>query len=176
MSEINLYTANDGQVELSVRLEKDTVWLSQKQLAELFEKDVRTVNEHIKNIYQEGELTEDPTIRNFRIVQMEGKRQVEREVAHYNLDVIISVGYRVHSKRGTEFRQWATGRLKEHIIQGYTLNQQRLTEKGIVELEQSINLLQKTLLNNELVTDIGKETMALIANYSKSIRNIYCAR
>ena len=112
MSEINLYTANDGQVELSVRLEKDTVWLSQKQLAELFEKDVRTVNEHIKNIYQEGELTEDPTIRNFRIVQMEGKRQVEREVAHYNLDVIISVGYRVHSKRGTEFRQWATGRLK----------------------------------------------------------------
>jgi prophage maintenance system killer protein len=168
VSEVNLYKASDGEVELSVQLDNETVWLTQKQLAVLFDKDVRTVNEHIKNLYDEQELSEGETVRNFRIVQVEGKRQVKREVAHYNLDVIISVGYRVRSKRGTEFRQWATERLKQHIIQGYTLNQERLAEKGVVALEQSLQLLQKVLLNNELDNDLSKKTIALIVNYTKT--------
>jgi hypothetical protein len=129
-SELLLYQTEDGQTRVQVRLEGETVWLSQKQLAELFEKDVRTINEHIQNIYKEGELQTDPTIRNFRIVQMEGGREVERDIAFYNLDVVISVGYRVRSHRGTQFRIWATQRLREFIVKGFTLDDQRLKEGG----------------------------------------------
>lgn len=129
-SELLLYQTEDGQTRVHVRLEDETVWLSQKQLAELFQKDVRTINEHIQNIYEEGELQPGPTIRNFRIVQSEGGREVEREIAFYNLDVIISVGYRVRSHRGTQFRIWATQRLREFIVKGFTLDDQRLKEGG----------------------------------------------
>ena len=129
-SELLLYQTEDGQTRVQVRLENETVWLSQKQLAELFQKDVRTINEHIQNIYEEGELQPEPTIRNFRIVQTEGSRGVEREVAFYNLDVIISVGYRVRSHRGTQFRIWATQRLREFIVKGFTLDDQRLKDGG----------------------------------------------
>ena len=107
-NEIVIYTTPEGKETFEVNLKKETVWLSQKQMAGLFEKDVRTVNEHIKNIFKEGELEENSTIRKFRIVQKEGNRQVERIRSCYNLDVIISVGYRVNSKRGTQFRIWAT--------------------------------------------------------------------
>ena len=129
-SELLLYQTEDGHTRVQVRLENETVWLSQKQLGELFQKDVRTINEHIQNIYEEGELQAAPTIRNFRIVQTEGSRGVEREVAFYNLDVIISVGYRVRSHRGTQFRIWATQRLREFIVKGFTLDDQRLKEGG----------------------------------------------
>lgn len=129
-SELLLYQTEDGQTRVQVRLENETVWLSQKQLAELFQKDVRTVNEHIQNIYEEGELQSSATIRNFRIVQPEGGREVERDIAFYNLDVIISVGYRVRSHRGTQFRIWATQRLREFIVKGFTLDDQRLKEGG----------------------------------------------
>lgn len=98
--EFLLYTTEDGQSKLEVRLVNETVWLSQKQMSDLFQKDVRTISEHIRNVFEEGELSPDSTIRNFRIVQSEGQRQVERDVAHYNLNVIISVGYRVKSHRG----------------------------------------------------------------------------
>ena len=125
-SQIIIYQAEDGTTKLDVRLENGTVWLTQKLMAELFQKDVRTINEHIVNIYDEGELLADPTIRNFRIVQMEGARQVERNVAHYNLDVIISIGYRVKSHRGTQFRIWATQRLAEYIVKGFILDDERL--------------------------------------------------
>ena len=110
-NEIVIYTTPEGKETFEVNLKKETVWLSQKQMAGLFEKDVRTVNEHIKNIFKEGELEENSTIRKFRIVQKEGNRQVERIRSCYNLDVIISVGYRVNSKRGTQFRIWATNPL-----------------------------------------------------------------
>jgi len=120
-NEIVIYTTSDGKETFEVNLKKDTVWLSQKQMAELFEKDVRTVNEHIGNIYKEKELIKSSTIRKFRIVQKEGNRQVERTRSGYSLDVIISVGYRVNSKRGTQFRIWATNVLKEHLIKGYTI-------------------------------------------------------
>jgi len=126
--EIVIYRAEDGETVLDVTLEKHTVWLTQAQMARLFQKDVRTVSEHIANVYREKELRRDPTIRKFRIVQKEGKREVERKIDHYNLDVIISVGYRVQSKRGTQFRIWATNVLRDHLVKGYTLNEKRLQE------------------------------------------------
>jgi hypothetical protein len=129
-SEIILYQTEDGKSRIEVKLHDETVWLSQKLMAELFQKDVRTINEHIKNIYEEGELRPDSTIRKFRIVQIEGKRQVVREVDFFNLDVIISVGYRVKSHRGTQFRIWATERLREYIIKGFTLDDERLKQEG----------------------------------------------
>ncbi len=125
-SEILIYQTEDGRTRVDVRLENETVWLSQKLMAELFQKDVRTINEHIKNIYSEGELEPEATIRKFRIVRMEGRRQVARQVDFYNLDMIISVGYRVKSLIATRFRIWATERLKEYIVKGFTMDDERL--------------------------------------------------
>jgi hypothetical protein len=128
-SEILIYQTDDGETKIQTLLQDETVWLSQAQMADLFDKSTPTINEHIKNIYQEDELTEAATIRNFRIVQTEGKREVSRDINFYNLDVIISVGYRVKSHRGTQFRKWATQRLKEYIIKGFVLDDERL-ERG----------------------------------------------
>ena len=125
-----LYQTEDGKTRLEVQLQGETVWLTQKQMADLFQKDVRTISEHIRNVYEEGELAPESTLRNFRMVQSEGKRQVDRDVAHYNLDVIISVGYRVKSHRGTQFRIWATQRLREYVIKGFTLDDERLKRGG----------------------------------------------
>lgn len=135
MNDINtgefiLFVAEDGGLKVDVRLLDETVWLTQKQLAELFQKDVRTINEHIKNIFEEAELDQNLTIRNFRIVQQEGLRTIEREINHYNLDVIISVGYRVKSQRGTQFRIWATQVLREYIVKGFAMDDARLKSGG----------------------------------------------
>jgi len=124
MNDIVIY--KDGSVALDVTVEHETVWLNQKQMSELFAKSVKTINEHIGNIYAEGELDKYATVRKFRIVQTEGKREVEREIDYYSLDVTISVGYRVKSKQGTQFRIWATSILKQHLLKGYTLDQKRL--------------------------------------------------
>jgi hypothetical protein len=126
-SEILLYQAPNGETRIDVRLFDETVWLTQAQMADLFDKDVRTINEHIANIYEEAELEEGATIRKFRMVRTEGTREVSREIAHYNLDVIISVGYRVKSQRGVQFRRWATQRLKEYIIKGFVMDDERLS-------------------------------------------------
>ena len=166
--EIIIFQAEDGQSSLQVHLAEESVWLSQKQMADLFAKDVRTVNEHIKNVYTEGELKTEPTIRKFRIVQQEGAREVARQVDHYSLDVIISVGYRVKSQRGTQFRIWATSVLKDHLIKGYTVNERRLAEKGLAEMEQAVALLSRTLQRNELVTDEGKAVLEVVNRYAKS--------
>ena len=128
--EILLYQTADGRTRLETRMMGETVWLTQKQMAELFQKDIRTISEHIRNVYEEGELAPEPTLRNFRIVQSEGKRQVERDVAHYNLDVVISVGYRVKSHRGVQFRIWATQRLREYLVKGFALDDERLKRAG----------------------------------------------
>lgn len=160
-----IFDSGLGQVE--VRLESETVWLSQGQMAELFGKDVRTINEHIANLYDEQELAPTPTIRNFRIVRQEGKRQVKREIAHYNLDVIISVGYRVKSLQGTRFRQWATRILRDHLTQGYTLNRQRF-EQNAVALETALALVQKTARGEGLTTDQGRGLVDVIARYTKT--------
>ncbi len=123
--EILIYQNPDGNIKIDVRLEEETVWLTQDQMATLFGKARNTITEHIQNVYEEGELEQDRTSRKFRQVRTEGKRAVEREIDHYNLDVIISVGYRVKSVQGTQFRVWATQRLKEYIIKGFTLNDDR---------------------------------------------------
>lgn len=124
-SEILIYQNPDGNINIDVRLQEETVWLTQSQMGQLFGKDKRTISEHISNIFNEGELEKSSTVRKFRTVQTEGNREVERERDHYNLDVIISVGYRVKSVQGTQFRIWATQRLKEYIIKGFTLNDDR---------------------------------------------------
>lgn len=123
--EIIIFQNADGNIKIDVRLEEETVWLTQAQLCELFQKSKATISEHIKNVFEERELVSEATVRNFRTVQFEGNRKVEREIDHYNLDVIISVGYRVKSPQGTLFRIWATQRLKEYIIKGFSLNEER---------------------------------------------------
>jgi len=125
--EFLFYQSDDGRIRLQVRLEDESVWLTQKLMAELFQKDVRTINEHIQNIFEEGELRADSVIRKFRITAADGKNY---ETAHYNLDVIISVGYRVKSQRGTQFRIWATQRLREYIVKGFTMDDERLKQRG----------------------------------------------
>ena len=124
------------------------------------------MNEHIGNIFEEGELAQDATVRNFRIVRQEGKRQVQREIAHYNLDVIISVGYRVKSVQGTRFRQWATAVLRQHLTQGYTLNRQRF-EHNAAELEAALGLVKKAAAG-EITTDQGRGLVDVIARYTQT--------
>ncbi len=130
-NKVILYNTEDGKTEIEVSVENETVWLSQAQMAELFQKTVPTINEHIKNVFTEGELIEISTIRNFRIVQKEGNRAISRDIEHYNLDVIISVGYRVKSLRGTQFRIWATQKLREYIVKGFVMDDERLAEGGV---------------------------------------------
>jgi hypothetical protein len=124
-SDILIYQNQEGNIKIDVRLQEETVWLTQEQMASLFGKARNTISEHIQNVYEEGELEQNRTSRKFRQLRTEGKRAVEREIDHYNLDVIISVGYRVKSVQGTQFRIWATQRLKEYIIKGFTLNDDR---------------------------------------------------
>lgn len=140
---IEIYRSKDGKIELNVTLEDETIWLTQKQMASLFNKSIPTINEHISNIYKEKELTKNSTIRNFRIVQTEGRRKVDRETEAYNLDVIISVGYRVKSQRGTDFRIWATNVLKQFLVNGYAINEKLLKaqENKIDELRDKIRAL-----------------------------------
>ena len=124
--EIIFYQKEDGRTRVECRFEKETLWLTQALMAELYQKDVRTINEHLNNIYQEGELDPGATIRKFRIVRTEGSREVAREIEHYSLDAILAVGYRVRSKQGTQFRKWATERLKEYLVKGFTMDDERL--------------------------------------------------
>jgi hypothetical protein len=124
-SEILIYQNSEGNIKIDVRLEDETVWLTQAQICELFQKSKATISEHIKHVFEEGELDDRATVRKFRTVQAEGGRHVERALEYYNLDVIISVGYRVKSPQGTQFRIWATQRLKEYIIKGFALNDDR---------------------------------------------------
>ena len=125
-SEIIIYQAEDGLTKIETTFDGDTVWLSLEQMAELFQRDKSTISRHIKNIYDERELVRESTVAKFATVQKEGNRQVERAIEYYNLDVIISVGYRVKSIQGTRFRQWATERLKEYITKGFTMDDDRL--------------------------------------------------
>lgn len=129
-SEIIIYQTEDGKTKIQVRLEDNTVWLTQADMVELFQSSKSNISEHIKHIFEEGELQPESTVRKFRTVRTEGNRQVEREIEHYNLDVIISVGYRVKSLRGTQFRIWATERLREYLIKGFTMNDDLLKQGG----------------------------------------------
>ena len=133
-SEIILYQTEDGQTRLECRLQNETIWLTQALMAELYQKDVRTVNEHLNNIYDEGEIAHEATIRKFRIVRREGQREVAREIEHYSLEAILAVGYRVRSLRGTQFRRWATERLKEYLVKGFVMDDERLKNPPSPEL------------------------------------------
>jgi prophage maintenance system killer protein len=172
--ELLLYRSNDGSVAVEVRLEKETVWLSQRQMSELFDKDVRTVSEHVRNVLSEGELEADSTIRKFRIVQKEGARQVARTIDHYSLDVIISVGYRIKSKRGTQFRQWATRVLREHLVRGFTVNEKRLREQEakLSDLRGAVALLEKTLIHQTVGLDEAKGLLQVIADYTYALTTL----
>jgi hypothetical protein len=129
-TEIIIYQAADGQTKIDVRMESETVWLSLDQLAQLFQRDKSTISRHIKNVFEEGELIAHSTVANFATVQNEGGRQVERQIDYYNLDVIISVGYRVKSLQGVHFRHWATQRLREYIVKGFAINDELLKKAG----------------------------------------------
>lgn len=124
-SEILLYTSPDGEVQLDVRMQQDTLWMTQQMMAELFQTTVPNINVHIKNIYKESELQEEGTIKEFLIVRKEGSRNVRRPVNFYNLDMILSVGYRVNTQRGTQFRIRATQRLREYLVRGYVVHEKR---------------------------------------------------
>ncbi len=148
-TELVLYRSKDGTIQLDAQLERKTIWLSQKQMGLLFDKDTDTIGLHIRNVFREEELVESATTEDSSVVQQEGKRKVRRKVRFYNLDVIISVGYRVTSQRGTEFRIWATHVLNQHIVQGYTLNEKRLKElKQTLKLASDISK-RKTLSGDE---------------------------
>lgn len=125
-SEIVFYQSEDGRTRIQCRFEEETIWLTQALIGDLFQITVPTVNEHLKGIYAEGELSADSTIRKFRIVRLEGSRQVSREIEHYSLPAILAVGYRVRSQRGTQFRQWATARLTDYLVKGFAMDDERL--------------------------------------------------
>jgi death-on-curing family protein len=165
--EILMYKAKDGSQQLEVKLEEDTVWLSQKQMAELFTKNLMTVNGHIGNIFKEKELDKKSVIRKSLITAADGKKY---ETLIYNLDVIISIGYRVKSKRGTQFRQWATERLKDHLVKGYTLNEKRLQQvlQNMQELKAAVSLIEQSGNSGQLNISEAKGLLEIITNYTHS--------
>ena len=175
-----IYQAKSGAIELRGDFSRDTIWASQIQIASAFEVDARTINEHIQNILKTKEIGEKSTIRNFRTVQTEGKREVEREVKHYNLDMILSVGYRVNTMKATQFRQWATKTLREHITKGYTVNRKQIAKsydafmKSVADIQallpEHIALDPKTIL--ELVKEFSSTWMSLDAYDKGSLTTI----
>lgn len=164
---VALFQSADGQIRLDVSLVQNTVWLTQRQMSEVFGTTPENVLMHLKNIFAAGELEAAATTKDFLAVRQEGARQVKRRIKHYNLDAIISVGYRVSSARATHFRIWATGVLRQHLVDGYTLNQRRLQERGI-EFEQAVSLLARTLDNQQLVNDEGRAVLQVIGDYARS--------
>lgn len=165
--EVLVYEAPDGGVRVEVKLDRDTVWLTQRQMSELFETTPENVLMHLKKIYADGELEEPATAKNYLAVRLEGKRQVQRQLKHYNLDAIISVGYRVNSRRGVRFRQWATRTLREHLVRGYTINQQRF-EHNARELEAALALVRRAAAGDALSTDQGRGLVDVIARYTQT--------
>ena len=168
--EVVVYEAQDGEVSLDVRLEDETVWLTLRQMAELFGRDRSVVNRHVLNVFREGELECGATCADFAQVRQEGGRRVTRQIEHYSLDVIISVGYRVKSLRGRQFRQWATRTLREFLVRGYVLNERRLAERGLREARGTLDLLARTLRSQSLVSGTGEAVLDIITGYADTWR------
>lgn len=162
--EVVVYQAPDGAVRVDVRLERETVWLTQQQMAELFERERSVVTKHVRNAFKEGELDEES---NVHFLHVAGS---DKPVGFYSLDVVTSVGYRVKSLRGTQFRIWATRTLREHLLRGYTLNERRLRERGLGEIEQAVELLARTLTVHAPVTDEGRAVLDVVQRYTRSWR------
>jgi len=164
LDQVIFFQAADGQVSLDVLLEADTVWLSQAQMAELFGRERSVISRHVGNVFREGELAEKSNVHFLHIAG------ADRPVGFYSLDVIISVGYRVKSPRGTQFRIWATQVLRQHLIQGYTLHQRRLQERGLGDLQQALALMARTLSARGLVSDEGQAVLEVVQRYSRAWR------
>lgn len=166
---IVIYQTEDGQTQIDVRLENETVWLTQAQMAELFEKTPQNITMHIGNAYKEGELEKESTCKEYLQVQQEGKRKVTRKVKFYDLDVIISVGYRVHSKRGTAFRIWARQIIKDYLVKGYAVNQ-RIHSEQIGELRQLVQMLGRTIQNQQLEqNDENQALFDIVVDYTYAL-------
>lgn len=162
--EVLFYEGADGSVQLDVRLERETLWLNLNQMAELFERDKSVISRHLRNIYDEKELDRSATIAKNATVQTEGDRQVKREIEFYNLDAIISVGYRVNSKRGTQFRIWATDVLRDHLLKGYSVNRRRLQE-----LNQAVKLIAGTAERRDLSGDEAAALLKVVGEYNRAL-------
>jgi hypothetical protein len=163
--EVLVYQAPDGEVRVDVRLERETVWLSLLQMAKLFGRDKSVVSRHLRNVFTSGELVRKAAVARNATTAADGKTY---QVEYFNLDAIISVGYRVNSKRGTQFRIWATRTLREHLLRGYSLNERRLRERGLGEIEQAVALLARTLTTHELVTDEGRAVLDVVQKYTRA--------
>ena len=165
--DIALYTAPDGQVQVEVRVAADTVWLSLNQMAALFDHDKSVVSRHLRKVFAEGEHQRKAVVAKNATTAADGKTY---KVEYFNLDAIISVGYRVNSKRGTQFRIWATRTLRDHLIKGYSVNERRLKQRGLVDLEQTVQLLGRTLRTHQLVSDEGEALLDVVSRYARSWR------
>lgn len=162
--QIKIFQSAEGNVSLEVSLENETVWLSQKQITHLFDKERSVITRHINNVFKEKELNRKAVCAKFAHTAEDGKTY---QTQYYNLDVVISVGYRVKSQRGVQFRQWATQVLRQNLVEGYTLNQRRLTERGI-EMAQAVSLLSLTLSDNQLVNEEGRAILSVVRDYARS--------
>lgn len=171
MNEIEIYKDKDNQTQIEVKFEDETVWLNQAQLVALFGSSKANISEHITNIFDSAELDAGATVRNFRTVRQEGKRTIARNIEHYNLDVIISIGYRVNSKRGIQFRQWATQRLKDYLVKGYVINEKRLTEaeNRFHELKEAINLFDKVAQTKEISGNEAKGLLKVLSDFTAAL-------
>ena len=168
-NKIVIYQTEDGQTQIDVRLENETVWLTQGQMAELFERTPQNITMHIRNAYNEGELEKESTCKEYLQVQTEGKRRVKRIQKYYDLDVIISVGYRVHSKRGTAFRIWARKIIKDFLVKGYAVNQ-RIHSEQIGELRQLVQMLGRTIQNQQLEqNDENQALFDIVVDYTYAL-------
>ena len=159
-NEIIIYQSKYNQTLIDVTFENETVWLNRLQLSLLFDRDIKTIGKHLRNVFREGELIENAVVAKFATTATDNKTY---QVEHYNLDVIISVGYRVKSIQGTQFRQWATTRLKDYLVKGYALNQKRLDE-----LSQMVSIIAQTAHNNDLKLDEAKGLLNVLGNYTQS--------
>ena len=163
--QVVIFESNDGQVKVEVQLHGDTVWLSLNQMAVVFERDKSVISRHLKNIFKEEELDQMAVVAKNATTASDGKVYV---VEYYNLDAILSVGYRVNSKRGIQFRRWASSVLKEYLIKGYSINQEKIVGEKLNYLKQTVELLSNTLINQQLITETGREVLELITSYSKT--------
>lgn len=166
-TDVAVFTA-EGDFVLDVRVEAESVWLTLQQIADLFKRDKSVISRHLANVYRSSELTKSATVAKYATVQTEGYRNVSRDVNYYSLDAILSVGYRVNSKRGTQFRVWANGVLRDNLLKGYSLNAARLERRGITELQSAIDLLGTTLSSHGLVTDEGRAILDVVQDYARS--------
>jgi hypothetical protein len=164
MKSLKFFKTDDEKISLEVTLDGETVWLNLEQITRLFERDKSVISRHIKNIFVEGELNKDSVVAKNATTAADGKSY---QVDYYNLDVIISVGYRIKSSRGVQFRQWATQILKQYLVEGYILNQKRLEERNI-ETQQILSLLSATLTNQDLIKTEGESILRVISDYAKS--------